>query len=360
MKSYGSKIQKTLLATALLSLSVSPAYAAKVTDKLEISGKAFLGLHSNKVENFSSATQTTTVKSNTTGATVDRFYLQAKYHLNDQWYGRITTDVNNETKVGLKRNTNVFLKYAYVEGKLNDALQVRLGLSHTPWIDYEQKLWKHRYIAKVYSDFFKFDDSADYGVGLKGKALDKMVEYWFTYTNGGGYGKPNASQAMDVNGRLTVHPIKGMDISAGFRSGYRGKKLLATVNPTKEDMNQVMISHGTKTWRVGANFLTRTKKNNVSTTQTDSGYTAWAWANFGEYGVFGRYDYMKSTPFGGATSAKTVHYVAGVEYFATKGMNIALALDTSRVTNGNDTWKFTATGDTSKSTKIGLYSQFKF
>jgi len=357
-----STIQKIWLTGTVLSLSCSPVYAEKVTNRLEMNGKAYIGLQSNKVENFTRATNTTIVKSNTTGASVDRFYFQAKYHINDAWYGRITTDVNNEqpNNIGLKRNMNVFLKYAYVEGKFSDELQMRLGLSHTPWIDYEQHLWKHRYVAKVYSDYFKFDDSADYGIGLKGKAIDNMVEYWFTYTNGGGYGKPNASQSMDVNGRVTVHPIKGMDISGGFRSGYRGKKLLATVNPVKEDLNQFLISYGTDTCRMGSNFLTRKKKDNTGTIQTDSGYNVWGWAKLGKYGVFGRYDFLKSTPRVSTFSAKTVHYIAGVEYDAAKGMTFSIALDATRITNGQDKWIATALGDTSKSTKIGLYSQFKF
>lgn len=354
--------KKTVLALAFAALSSAPAYATEVTDQLDISGKAYIGLNSQKVENFNAATQTTTTQKNATGLTVDRFYLQAKYQVNDQWFGTIVTDVNNEqNNVTLKRNTNVFLKYAYVEGKFSDALQVRLGLSNTPWIGYEEKLWAHRYVAQVVTDFFKMDDSADYGVGFKGKVMDDMVEYWITYSNGGGYGKPNASKAMDLSGRFTVHPIEGMDISAGFRSGYRGNKTFNAVNPIKEDLTQGLISYGEDDeWRVGGDFVQRVKKDNVATTQTDTIYNIWGWARFDEFGIFGRYDNMKSTPFGSAISAKTAHYIAGIEYFEDEGMTFSVAVDTTRVTSGNNTWITTATGDTSKSTKIGLYSEFKF
>ncbi|MDQ6961457.1 MAG: hypothetical protein Q9M28_02850 [Mariprofundaceae bacterium] len=366
-------IKMSILSAAILAFGSTSVSATEVTDQLSISGKAYFGLQNNKTDNFNSATGTTTTANKSTGLSVDRFYLQAKYQVNDQWFGTIVTDVNNEqnTVPGLKRSTNVFLKYAYVEGKFSDEVQVRLGLSNTPWIGYEEKLWAHRYVSNVYTDFFKMDDSADYGLGLKGKFMDDMLEYWLTYSNGGGYGKPNATQAMDISGRFTVHPIEGMDISLGFRDGYRGNKRLVTnavtgviataANPIKETLNQVLLSYGQETWRVGGNFVINNKKDNTSTVNKATGYNVWAWARFAEdYGVFARYDYLKSTPLASTFSAKTSHYIVGLEYFETQGMTFSLALDNTKVTNGNAAWTATALNDTSKTTKVGLYSEFRF
>jgi len=146
--------------------------------------------------------------------------------MNDDWMMRFTTDVGNEAALG--KDQNVYLKYAYVEGKLaGKAAVLRIGQSHTPWIDYEQGKWKHRYVAKVMSDQYKFDTSADLGFGLKGKVLDGVVDYFVTATNGTGYGKGNPTtghNGIDSNSRIGIHPVKGLDIDFQFMQGYKGTK----------------------------------------------------------------------------------------------------------------------------------------
>ena len=146
--------------------------------------------------------------------------------MNDDWMMRFTTDVGNEAALG--KDQNVYLKYAYVEGKLaGKAAVLRIGQSHTPWIDYEQGKWKHRYVAKVMSDQYKFDTSADLGFGLKGKVLDGVVDYFVTATNGTGYGKGNPTtghNGIDYNSRIGIHPVKGLDIDFQFMQGYKGTK----------------------------------------------------------------------------------------------------------------------------------------
>ncbi|MDX8409501.1 MAG: hypothetical protein R8J84_05585, partial [Mariprofundales bacterium] len=88
------------------------------------------------------------------GFNVGRTYLTAKYTFNPDWMFRVTLDQERGSAgAGAKKQNQVFLKYAYLQGKLyGDAAVLRLGLSHTPWIDYEQHLWKHRYFSKVTID----------------------------------------------------------------------------------------------------------------------------------------------------------------------------------------------------------------
>jgi len=337
-----------ITATALAVAFASTAYAGGLTigetkdSKLTLGGKMFTDL-----------TVSDTDGTKTQGLNLTRFYLDAKYTKNN-WNARITTDINNETpQASLKRQMNVFLKYAYLEGKFSDAVQLRVGLSHTPWIDYEQKLWKHRFVSKVTSDHYKFDDSADYGVGLKGKLADGLVNYWVTLTNGGGYGKPNATGSMDYNTRLTIKPIKGLDISGQYRAGYRGKKTTtATPDPAaKESLMQVLASYGTKKWRVGGNYI----KNNNSGNTSGKDYTAmagWGWVKLGsDFGLFGKLEQNKDS--NQVSFDKKRHYVAGVDFFVQKGLTITAAYDDEKTT--------ALTGGTDSNTKkYGLYSQFKF
>lgn len=341
-------MKKQVMLTALAlatSMGATSALAGLVAAekgdaKLELSGKAFLGFQ-----------QTDDNGAKTIGGSVDRFYFQAKYK-KDDWYARITTDVNNEqshkdaggdTK-NLKRNMNVFLKYAYIEKKFSDEAQLRLGLSHTPWIDYEQGLWGHRFVSKVTSDYFGFDTSADYGVGLKGKLADNMVEYWITATNGGGYGEPNRTGALDINSRLTIKPIDGLDISLQYLSGYKGKKTDSTVSINdKQTMTQIMVAYKMDNFTVGANGIS--VKNLKTTTGADhTASSIWGTAKFNkEFGAFVRLDQDKND----VTNVTTDHQVVGVDYFMDKGLTMSFAYDNEKV-------------GASQVETIGLYSLMKF
>ncbi|MDX8412222.1 MAG: hypothetical protein R8K46_10205 [Mariprofundaceae bacterium] len=329
--------------------------------KLTIGGKAFINYTYGNSEKTVGGT--TTDNPDSTGLAVDRFYLTTKYYANKTWMGRITMDVNNEQDhSALKRRMNVFLKYAYIEGNFMPEARVRIGLSHTPWIDYEQHLWKHRYVSKVASDHFKFDDSADYGLGLKGKLADGMVQYWLVAVNGGGYSKPNKSEGVDINGRLTLEPVKGLHVSGQYRNGYRGTNTGAGVGDRSE-FYQAMLTYGMKgvgidDWRIGANYLDNSKTKYGATTSIDDQlYTVWGWGKMGDFGAFGRYDHNKNEDVATSATAdvKTDHVVVGVETWPVKGLTLSAAWDYTKVKN----LAFTS-GDESKSNKVGLYSQYKF
>jgi len=166
-------------------LTASTAYAGGVTvaeegeSKLKLEALMYLNTYSEKAETITGATNATT---KTVGLAVDRAYFTAKYFFNDDWMMRITLDAGRDASLAGKKQ-NVFLKAAYVEGKLlGDAAVLRVGQSHTPWIDYEQGLWQHRYASQVFTDKYKFDDSFDLGLGLKGTLADGMVKYFVMST----------------------------------------------------------------------------------------------------------------------------------------------------------------------------------
>jgi len=335
----------TLTALTLATvLGASSAMAGGITvaekddTKLKLSGKAFLGF-----------TQNDKAGTKTIGGNVDRFYLQAEYYTGI-WKARITTDVNHESALTGKKD-NIFLKYAFLEGHFSDAVQLRLGLSHTPWIDYEQGLWKHRFVSKTTVDHFGFDSSADAGIGLKGKLADGMVNYWVTATNGSGYGDPAQTGALDFNSRVSFAPIEGLDVSLQYRSGYKGKKTDSTVNIADKDvMTQLMASYGTDMFRIGANTI---KVSNLKTLTGDdrSANALWGWTKFNnEFGAFAKVEQMKYT--GTASNGdKTDHTVVGVDYFADKNVTLTFAYDTSKITASN-------VAKTNK--EIGLFGQVKF
>lgn len=356
---------------AMIAAAATPAFAGvtvaeKGDSKLKIGAKFFLNGTDYKVQK--NGIQST----RTRGMTVDRAYFEARYYFDDNWMMRFTSDVNSPVATaGLNgtaaannpgfKGSNVFLKYAYVEGKLaGKAAVLRLGLSHTPWIDYEQGLWKHRYVSKVASDEYKYDSSSDLGVGLKGTLSDGMFGYWVTATNGEGYGtqtsNKTAGTGTDYNMRFGVYPVKGLTLDVQYRHGFMGTKT-STAAGTLQVLNQVMATYGVgHDYRIGANYIKNIKKNNSTqaTTAKEDTFALWGWGNFGEgLGAFGRFESVKDKL--SATPQKKTRYVLGAEYTPVKNINFSLAYDHTSTSNAGN-----VIGATGKATRYGLYSQMKF
>ena len=351
-------IIRSISALAMLAFS-APAIAGGVNvyddgdSKLKLGGKVFID-----ATQIETKDETGVKTASTKGFNLTRAYLTAKYTFNSDWMMRITTDVQQETSLA-KKKTNVFLKYAYLQGKLmDDALVMRLGVSHNPWIDYEQGLWKHRYFTKVTSDEFKYDDSADIGFGLKGKLADGLIKYWATAVNGGGYGNLSTSDTVDFKTRLGVYPVKGLTIDFGYNRGNRGKKTFTTTNALQQTMYQIMLSYGTKDFRVGGNWIRNRDK--ASKNINAKTYAVWGWAKLG-----GGFSAVARTE-----QEKAYEYTAGVSgTVQQKRTRLALGLDYSPVKNvvftaGYISDKTNNSGFTvnaiKKVTQIGMWSQIKY
>ncbi|EAU55094.1 hypothetical protein [Mariprofundus ferrooxydans] len=359
-------IIKSIAAIAMFAFT-APAFAGGVSvydngeSKLKLSGKVFVDVTNSKSDTTTAGVTSTT---KTQGFNLGRAYLTGKYYFNSDWMMRITTDVATETAAGLGKTTNVYLKYAYLEGKLyGKALEMRLGVSHNPWIDYEQGLWKHRYFSKVSSDEFKYDDSADIGIGFKGKLADGLIGYWVTAVNGGGYGNLTKSNGIDYKSRVSIYPIEGLTIDLGYNTGYRGKKTFVAnvaTNPLKQSMYQIMVTYGTHDFRIGANYISN--KDKASKNIDAKTAALWGWANVGNgFGVVGRYEQEKSNTLvagaipAGQAKQKRTRFLAGVSYDPTKHVTFTLGYIQDKTTALAH-----VVGDIAKTTQIGVWSQYTY
>ena len=383
---------KSIAAFTMLAFS-APAFAGGVVvaqdgaSKLKLETDVFT-----KLTRFDRTSNGADV-SKTQSLNVDRAYFTIKYDFNSNWMMRITTDVvltdavtaptgtltaaptpATPFKVStIKKNNNIFLKYAYVQGKLyDDAVVLRLGQSHTPWIDHEEHLWGHGYFSPVLIDKNGYDASSDLGIGLKGELLDGMANYWFTYTNGPGYSHPGGlnnklGDSMDFDSRIGINPLPGLTLDFQYRNGYKGTKFRPATAAqkaaeTKSILEQVMVTYGVgHDFRIGANYA----RNKTSKTQavpavadvTQSAYALWGWAKFaGDFGAFGRYEYTKDDKLA-ASQLKKIRYAGGIEYFPAKHVTLALGYDYTKTTIGGAP---TIANPEIKDTRYGLWSEFKF
>ncbi|MBN2058197.1 MAG: hypothetical protein JW782_05335 [Candidatus Saganbacteria bacterium] len=205
-------MKKYLLAAALLIVISSSgiASAAPGTKTPLIQGRAYIywqnDLSGNTADRFD----------------INRLYLDLKHDLDADAAVRVTTDIARETydqDSGSAADTrlHVYLKYAYVElNELDKRLPfiglrtIRLGQSATHWIDFMQKYWQFRYVAKTLTDENSFFHSADMGLVFLGRIDldrslfygDNSLSYQATLMNGEGYKEGELNPGKDVALRL--------------------------------------------------------------------------------------------------------------------------------------------------------------
>lgn len=156
---------------------------------------------------------------------VQRAYLNVIGKFADGITTRITTDIAPTGAPGTSQL--VRLKYAYVAWQPGGtgALSYKLGLIHTPWLDWEEALWDYRMQGAMALDRTKYLTSADFGAGIDGNWNDNAVNGQFTIVNGEGYSGGTGDKRKDVQARVSVR-VMGTDDNSrvgGLRlTGYAG------------------------------------------------------------------------------------------------------------------------------------------
>ncbi|MGE0641734.1 MAG: hypothetical protein AB7G12_10280 [Thermoanaerobaculia bacterium] len=252
------------------------------------------------------------VKSSDSGIGVDvkRFYLTVTHQIDETWSAQFQSDIGD---VGARRY-DVFVKKAYIQGKFSDALTFRLGAADTPWIPYVEGKYGMRYFEQTITDSLGFGTSSDWGLHLLGKA--GMFNYQVSAVNGKSYSRPERSESVDIEARLAIEPVKGLDIAVGGYSGKLGNdvKTNSPVQHTAERLN-AFVGYSTDVWGVGVEYFDASNWKNVTTVAEDSanGYTVFA--NFRpakSWNIFARYD--NANPSDDLAPNKEItYYTAGIE-----------------------------------------------
>jgi hypothetical protein len=153
---------------------------------------------------------------------VERAYIDVKKKLGGA-SARVTLDVarlNNDTR----KNLFDYLKYAYVDipiavpavlQPIPYDLIGKVGLQHTVWIDWDDKIMGLRWIAKTLLDNEGVMSSADFGLGATGKVNIPglpEIEYHATALNGSGYATTEGDSAKNFDVRLNACLYKSEDV----------------------------------------------------------------------------------------------------------------------------------------------------
>jgi hypothetical protein len=160
---------------------------------------------------------------NANGFNISRAYLNVAGQLNHLLAFRITPDVVRETGSGSSLNgrMSVYLKYGYVQLNLDDWLwrgtHVRAGMIQTPYVEFEESIYRYRFQGSVFADREGYLPSSDYGISFRTQLPKGYGEAVGGLYNGEGFARFEANDQKAVQVRGTVRPFPNADAARGLR-----------------------------------------------------------------------------------------------------------------------------------------------
>jgi hypothetical protein len=342
-----------------------------------ITGKAFLNvsnidqtstdLAGNKTDNIQNGTQTE----------LKRFYVGVDHKFNDIFSANITTDFRYNAN-GTAKDVLVYVKKAYLQAKLNPAFTVRVGAADLPWVPFVEGLYGYRFVENTLIDRTKFGTSSDWGVHAFGTFGNGLVNYAVSAIDGAGYKTlSRSSNTIDLEGRVSVSPIKPVMLAVGGYSGKLGKSNDTVDVHHRATRFNAVAAYTDKRIRAGVEYFWAKNWNNITTapvplpplqTADDKSH---GWSAFGSFAftpqisAFGRYDRVKPTQVvlaGTGGPVRDNYFNAGVDYKPIPPLDVALVYKRERASNGFINTSNGSIGGLDKGTynEIGLFGQVAF
>ncbi len=193
---------KRYQAILLMAVFMTAAGAIGLMGEGKLSGLIFgdyyyvLGQHNEALEKFN-------------GFWLRRVYFTYDNTLTPKISMRFRLEANSPGDFKTATTLVPFIKDAYLAHRLGKHT-LMLGLIGTPLYDNLDEYWGFRPMEKTPIDLFRFGNSRDFGVGLKG-ALDARQRLTYTVIFGNGDGlKSELGRGKAVYGRLNFQPTKAL------------------------------------------------------------------------------------------------------------------------------------------------------
>lgn len=364
----------------------------------KVSGNVFFNASNINQQNISTTGVATKVKPTGTGVDIKRLYVEVDHRFSKTWSASIILDATASgatvSSNAALAGTNFYVKNAFVEARVSDALQVRVGVANLPWYPFADGMTGERYVENSLGDRLKLGSTADYGVHVLGTLGDPKglnVTYAAAAINGGGYKNPTRTNTVDLEGRVAAN-YKGFTAAVG---GYAGKLaadsqgvaltngLTSAHTATRED---ALIGYSNARFRVGAEYLWAKDFSQglvlggaaplAAGGATEDVVTAWSLFSTvyvtPKWSVFGRYDRSQTSQYI-APNRREDYFNLGVTYSPVKVVDLSLVYKRDKVNNnavtypgqlgfvGTQSGNIGANGSASGTyDEIGLFGQFKF
>ena len=304
---------------------------------------------------------------NGTEAELKRFYLIVDHKFNDVFSADLTTDFRYNAN-GVTKDTSLFVKKAYLQAKLSPAFFVRVGAAELAWAPFVESLYGYRFVENTLIDRTRFGTTTDWGVHIGGTFGNGLVSYAASAINGAGFKTlSRSSDTIDVEGRISVSPIKSVTLGIGGYSGKLGKSAAnqpLSAAPHAATRVNAAAAYTDKRLRLGVEYFAASNWNNVTSLARDKSN---GWSGFGSFAftpkiaVFGRYDRVKpSTTLN--PRMKDDYVNVGVDYKPITPLDLAVVYKHEKTRKGLLSTSNGVIGglDHGDYDEVGLFGQFAF
>jgi hypothetical protein len=150
---------------------------------------------------------------NLNGFNVSRTYINVTGNISHLLAFRITPDIVRESGIGSSVNGSLTfrLKYGYAQLNLDDWMPkgswVRLGIQQTPWVDFEEGVYRYRFQGTIFADREGFLSSSDAGASFRTAFPRNYGDVHVGIYNGETYTRPEANDQKAIQIRGTVRPL---------------------------------------------------------------------------------------------------------------------------------------------------------
>jgi hypothetical protein len=160
---------------------------------------------------------------------VARAYINVTGNISHILAFRITPDVVRESSLlslttgnAVANDSLVYrLKYAYAQVNLDDWMTkgswVRLGIQQTPWVDFEETVYRYRFQGPTFLDREAYLSSSDAGVAFHTNFAKNYGDVMVGIYNGETYSRPEANDQKAFQIRGTLRPIPMGAVLRGLR-----------------------------------------------------------------------------------------------------------------------------------------------
>ena len=154
---------------------------------------------------------------------VKRAYINITGNISHLLGFRITPDIVRETTTGSALLGSEFfrLKYAYAQVNLDDWMWkgswARLGIQQTPWVDFEEGIYRYRFQGTIFMDREGFLSSSDAGVSFHTAIPNNYGDVHAGFYNGENYNKLELNDQKAFMIRGTVRPLPRSRYLRGLR-----------------------------------------------------------------------------------------------------------------------------------------------
>jgi len=260
---------------------------------------------------------------------VSRAYINVTGNISHNVSFRVTPDISRLTTktsglgagetvtTSLDGSLTYRLKYAYgqfnLDEKWNKGSWVRLGVHHTPYVDWEEGVYRYRFQGQIFAEREGFLSSSDFGLSTHYNLPGNFGDVHAGYYNGDTYksADPNDQKAIEIRGSLRPLPMKGLLKGLRLTAFYDGD------NYMQGDARRRFIYAATfehKYVNAGFEHLDAADQTKASVAEVKAqGYSIWAVPRSpkGWEGLL-RYDYLKPNK---DVSAAKIRKIAGVAYW---------------------------------------------